>query len=247
MSSWFRPLAADSFLCLTAPFCNELESTKIATFTFTQGKNTCIPPAGFDDYFGPPPHYRFIEYDGLQRSDVLERIRDFPEAATAEDTLRELLSEDEETHEYLKLNIESAFDDLFRTLDELGPFDGVVGYSEGATVAATLILEEKRRFEEEGRPRQLKCGVFFAGWPPLKAGGGIILADVDGEVIDVPTCHIIGARDPYLHGAMALYNVSNADQARLFDHGKGHTLPRDRKTIQELAEVVKDTIEEAMA
>lgn len=33
---------------------------------------------------------------------------------------------------------------------------GIMGYSEGATTAATLILEERRLFEEEGRPRRLK-------------------------------------------------------------------------------------------
>ena len=33
---------------------------------------------------------------------------------------------------------------------------GILGYSEGATVAATLVLEEQRRVREEGRTRRLK-------------------------------------------------------------------------------------------
>lgn len=33
---------------------------------------------------------------------------------------------------------------------------GILGYSEGATVAATLALEEQRRVREEGRTRRLK-------------------------------------------------------------------------------------------
>lgn len=43
---------------------------------------------------------------------------------------------------------------------------------------------------------------------------------------------------------MALYNVCDPDGAYLFDHAKGHTLPRDRETIKELADVVRDAIEE---
>jgi hypothetical protein len=96
----------------------------------------------------------------------------------------------------------------------------------------------------------------------MSAGGQeLILADMDGEVIDVshvhifiveeklllkfaqiPTCHVIGAQDPYLQGSMALFNVCDAEEARLFDHGKGHTLPRDLRTLKELGDVVREMI-----
>ena len=33
---------------------------------------------------------------------------------------------------------------------------GILGYSEGAMTAATLILEERRRWEEHGTPRRIK-------------------------------------------------------------------------------------------
>lgn len=43
---------------------------------------------------------------------------------------------------------------------------------------------------------------------------------------------------------MALYNVCNADTAVLFDHAKGHTLPRDKDTIKELVDVIRDAVAE---
>lgn len=43
---------------------------------------------------------------------------------------------------------------------------------------------------------------------------------------------------------MALYNVCDMDTAVLFDHAKGHTLPRDKDTIKELVDVVRDTVSE---
>lgn len=52
----------------------------------------------------------------------------------------------------------------------------------------------------------------------------------------------VGSLDPYLDGSMALYNVCDPDSAYLFDHAKGHTLPRDKGTIRELGDVVRDAI-----
>lgn len=38
---------------------------------------------------------------------------------------------------------------------------------------------------------------------------------------------------------MAPYNVCDPDTAYLFDHAKGHTLPRDKDTVKELGDVVR--------
>lgn len=76
-------------------------------------------------------------------------------------------------------------------------------------------------------------------------GNGIILADQSEDLIDIPTCHVVGAGDPYLHGSMALYNVCDEDNAMFFDHGKGHTLPRDQRTLKELGNVVREIIDRA--
>lgn len=91
-------------------------------------------------------------------------------------------------------------------------------------------------------------GIFFAGWPPSKFEDGQvrhILADESEDVLELPTCHIVGSKDPYLYGAMALYGVCEEDMATLFDHGKGHTVPRDDTTIRELADSIRKTIRTA--
>ena len=58
------------------------------------------------------------------------------------------------------------------------------------------------------------------------------------DVIDVPSLHIVGSSDPYILGAVALYNMCNQNSAVMFDHGKGHTVPRDSRTIQELCDSI---------
>lgn len=54
----------------------------------------------------------------------------------------------------------------------------------------------------------------------------------------------VGSLDPYIDGSMALFNVCDMDSAVLFDHAKGHTLPRDKETIRELVDVICDTVAE---
>ena len=66
----------------------------------------------------------------------------------------------------------------------------------------------------------------------------MLLADECEDVIDVPSLHIVGCSDPYILGAMALFNMCDEDSAELFDHGKGHTVPRDARTIQELVDAI---------
>jgi hypothetical protein len=86
---------------------------------------------------------------------------------------------------------QDALDYLYGIMEEDGPFDGIIGYSEGATVAATLILHEQRRFETHGIPPMFKCALFFAGWPPMTPElDTLVLADESDLIITIPTCHI---------------------------------------------------------
>ena len=185
---WF-----DKFIGLhiQAPLLKEFLCDNSATFYFTQGPCETVPPPGFEAYFGGKPYYRFMTYEGGEGGegvDILERIRDFPEGITAEDTLRELMVDGLGD---ARQSVRRALDYLYRIMEEEGPFEGIIGYSEGATVAATLLLDEQQRLEKEGRTPMLKCAIFFAGWPPLTPeADAMVLADESDLVLDVHTCHV---------------------------------------------------------
>ena len=237
---------------------------------FIHGPVEAFPPKGFEDFFGVGPYYRFIKPTGPETggSDVLDRIRNFPKGATAEDQMRELMKDGiggtvpVPNSDRVDHSGQDAMDYLYGIMEEEGPFDGIIGYSEGATVAATIILHEQRRFETEGRIPTFKCALFFAGWPPMSPDFDVlVLADQSDLSINIPTCHIskyhhkclyvdglsakhfeVGSLDPYLAGSIALFNVCDMDSAHLFDHGKGHTLPRDKHTVKELGDVIRTMI-----
>ncbi len=78
-----------------------------------------------------------------------------------------------------------------------GPFDGVMGFSEGAVLATMLLVEDARR------PfGNFRCGILFSAALPLDpdivmSPGGEGLAplrclhpSIDGIVVNVPTVHV---------------------------------------------------------
>jgi hypothetical protein len=182
----------------------ELRSDNTAELYFVHGPIEAFPPEGFEEFFGGGPYFRFIRPLKPEEgggNDLLDRIRNFPKGATAEDQMRELMRGGvgsvpvPDADDCGNQSAQEALDYLYRIMEEQGPFDGIIGYSEGATIAATILLHEQRRFEIEGIPPMFKCALFFAGWPPMNPElNSIVLADESDLTINIPTCHISKCR-----------------------------------------------------
>jgi hypothetical protein len=78
-----------------------------------------------------------------------------------------------------------------------------------------------------------------------EGGTSPLLADETEDMLDVPTLHVIGCDDPFIAGAMTLYNMCDEYTAELFDHGKGHTVPRDAGAVKLLCEAVRRLVGKA--
>lgn len=156
---------------------------------------------------------------------------------TIEKTMRDFFRKEAIPHAQL---IRRMLDRLHRTIEEHGPFQGVIGYSEGATVAATLLVDVQRRCQLTGSKNTLTHAIFFSGWPPFDPDGPVLLlSDMVGQIIQCRTIHVLGSTDPFIHGSLALYDVCKEDNALIFDHGKGHLVPREPKVLKELAAFVR--------
>lgn len=210
------------------------------SFVWIQGTILANPPEEFSGFFGSPPNYTFIEADNMTGKELFT-MRDFPKGnGTPEDTIRLALKM---CGHPSYSGITSLMNRLIPILDSESDIEGVIGYSEGAMIAGSLILEELRRQKEYGRTPRIKCAVFLSGWPAIDPSScRPLLADEAAELIDIPTCHAIGAEDPYIDASMALYDLCEPDKAVLFDHGGGHILPRGRTTVQELVENIREMV-----
>jgi hypothetical protein len=218
---------------------SELESDKSMKFYFTEGIIKETPPEGIATWFGNPPHLRFFKYEaGVEPLTILNGLRDFEYDGSPEESMREFLGDHSAP---LRQDVRRMLGDLYCTIEEHGPFYGVIGYSEGATVASTLLVDDLRRRQAQELGSSFQCAIFFAGWPPLATDGEntILLSDEVGEIITIPTFHVVGASDPYLPGCLALYNVCDSGIAEMFDHGKGHMIPRDAVTVKEVANMLR--------
>lgn len=137
--------------------------------------------------------------------------------------------------------VQEVLDRLHTIVDKEGPFDGILGNSEGATLAATFLVDCLRKSQNP-----FKCAIFMSGNAPyFPDGTGLFLADDYGQLITIPTCHIIGYNDSLIDAAVALYHLCDQDAATIVDHGKGHMVPRDPKSSKVMIKGIRDTIARA--
>ncbi|KAJ5242586.1 uncharacterized protein N7469_000913 [Penicillium citrinum] len=237
--------SAKGFTAQLGPFISSLQQNGEANFKFVQGEIEVHPPEEHAAFFGPPPYYSFCQ---AGKGDLGKfNMSDFPKRESPEVSMREAI-ELADNPEYL--HVAPVLDRLIKIIDEDKDIEAVIGYSEGAQIAATLLIEEERRRKEQGREPRLKFAILFSGWPPLDPiKGHIMVGDEDSDEyeISIPTCHVIGAQDPFLDGSMVLYNMCDPDTSEIYDHGGGHMIPRVKKTVDDLASFVREQMDMIVA
>ena len=148
--------------------------------------------------------------------------------------------------EYLKnppepWSVGIALEYLHNIMEDEGPFEGVIGISEGASVAATLLIEDLQACKARQTRSHFRCGIFYIGapawWPD---GTRAWLAEEHGQMIDLPTCHIMGANDVFKMGGEALLKICDSDKALVITDPGGHRIPQDYETNKLMADWVRE-------
>lgn len=124
-------------------------------------------------------------------------------------------------------------DEIFRALRDQGPFDGIMGFSQGAMVAsviAFMLCEASTSDEVKTRHPPLQFGIFCSGYPSC------LPAHIDlyksKSPLGCPSLHLFGSTG---HDRQIGSNVSE-DLANLFSskermmvrHGSGHLIPTNK-------------------
>lgn len=60
------------------------------------------------------------------------------------------------------------------------------------------------------------------------------------DQINIPTVHIVGAKDPIWPSAIQLAYLCDPAQRKIIDHGGGHDIPRMPKVSTEIAKVFRE-------
>jgi predicted esterase len=123
-----------------------------------------------------------------------------------------------------------------------------MGFSQGASLAATYIVRKTQQDQAEAALKPaFKCAVFICGGDAfdLNGEGAVLTASLVGQVIDVPTAHIVGSKDPYLQASLRLIEICNRESRVVYEHRGDHEVPRDIKTTKEMVCAIKDVIDKA--
>jgi predicted esterase len=142
----------------------------------------------------------------------------------------------------------TAINDLSEYIAEEGPFDGVLGFSQGASLAAMIIVRARH-----SNPPPFQFAIFFcAGLPYCEKALGagelkfLKAEDTGGSVIHVPTANIFGAKDPDVSYGKALVELCQPWGRVVLDHGAGHEIPRvPLEIVDDMARAVEKVVTKA--
>jgi predicted esterase len=135
--------------------------------------------------------------------------------------------------------------DLLSTSD----YDAVLGFSEGAAFASSLMV----RHAEENKlsPPLFSCAVFISGIPPLRVSGldepmlRRRQREIDGVLIHVPTLHIVGETDPWRPSNESLFGLCADALATRMEHPGGHVVPKSPRFTSEMVQGIRDIVARA--
>jgi len=140
-----------------------------------------------------------------------------------------------------------AHDYLNEIVEEDGPFEGVLGFSQGAEVAASLLLYQAPNV-------RFKFAVFIGGTPPydvsaLAAGNDSkpvkMHPDTHAARIDIPTAHVMGRGDAYRELSKIILGLCNPREVKLYDHNGAHVVPRGQEAMGDLTAALNWVVDRA--
>ncbi|KAH8799345.1 putative DUF341 family oxidoreductase [Xylogone sp. PMI_703] len=143
-------------------------------------------------------------------------------------------------------SIIEAYEMLYETLEEEGPFDGILGFSHGGALAAGFIAHHATHNPYDSS--LFRCAIFFSSLPPFRMNDEqipIFEEGLEGK-INIPTLHVIGNQDFVYNYSINLYNLCDLKSSTILVHNKGHEIPTDGKTVIKMAAAIRDLSSRSM-
>jgi hypothetical protein len=231
------------------------------TFHFAQGYLDSQPPHWLAEQLEGPPHLRFFQWNsalldiGYDTHVQKHGVPNLKEGMWGIDVEPEQLEDDKLAPLFIQYmnnppepwSVGVALEYLHNIIEDEGPFHGVIGVSEGASVASTLLIEDIQHCQAVGIRSNFRCGLFYIGAPAWSADGTkAVLSEEYGQVINIPTCHVMGAKDVFKVGAEQLLKICNSDEALVIHDSGGHRMPQDMPTNKKIADWVREQEREFM-
>jgi predicted esterase len=134
-------------------------------------------------------------------------------------------------YEHQTEGLEESYTYLENTIAENGNFDGILGFSQGAAMAALLCRRQQKTC---GSPK-FRFGVFCSGYPAP-------VGDLDSEPIRLPSLHCFGGggeghdRQIASRASTELACMFEEDRRTIVEHDMGHIIPTRPPYIDRIKE-----------
>lgn len=136
-------------------------------------------------------------------------------------------------------------ENVYKFMAARGPFDAIMGFSQGGSLAARLIIRHAETHPHEAP--LFRCAIFLcAGQPWDETGRDFIKSAPDYHPINIPTAHIVGKEDYIYPMSTEVYKLCEPAKASYYDHGGGHQVPFDPVKNEEMVRVIEEAINKAM-
>ncbi|KAK0732340.1 serine hydrolase FSH [Apiosordaria backusii] len=170
--------------------------------------------------------------------------------------IREMFGTNQQCFSYFDGSAKGGMEAVDKLADHLlthGPFDTVLAFSMGGSLAATLLL---RPDEQDPRLREAKSNiksVMFlssimpSGWDELESGRVTFLKAnkvPEEERIAIPTVHAWSNKDVHYPGmAKQVMNMCKEETRVEVKHSAGHGIPNVQEEARELGKVITEMLE----
>ena len=165
---------------------------------------------------------------------------------------------------------ESVVEDIYYAIDTCikedkgtGPIVGLMGFSQGAKLAASLLYEQEAQMKAKGASStHYEFAVLLAGRAPMislspltKCGGLVDAGDVTEEydlskndrshILTLPTIHVHGMKDGglYLHRKL-LDEYCGPISTTLVEWGGDHRVPLKQQDVQLVVDAIREVVQE---
>ena len=132
------------------------------------------------------------------------------------------------------VGVEATLECIRAAVEEHGPFDGVLGFSQGATMAAYCCLRPETWWKAGAAP-PFRFAILFSAFLPRDPAWSLVAAEPSKSL---PTFHCFGQSDDRVPPKSCLAVAACFDAPRHHPHEGGHGVPSDAPLRAALKEFI---------
>lgn len=145
-------------------------------------------------------------------------------------------------------SVREAYQLVYEVIDEQGPFDGVMGFSQGGSLASSFLFHHMATCPSQPVEQLFRFAIVICSGNPFDARGPSTRRyhpDEDLARIPIPTANIVGRKDDEYSRQLLLHRLCDARRATIYDHGGGHEIPRHAAAVRGMSEAITRAIGQA--